>query len=106
MKVEQADSRQVAKRKLRRLKRSLQDSQIHQRVGLLALIDDIKKAIRAIARAECTRREKKEKRIKREHFTKTPYVFARPSLSRVEMVCYRYPTQSWRNIYKRPVIAL
>ena len=46
VKVEKADSRQVAKRKLRRLKRSLQDSQIHQRVGLLALIDGIKKQLR------------------------------------------------------------
>lgn len=89
VRLQQANRREAAKgqlrSELRRLKQRLKVSRLHERDCLLALIDDIRKRIMTISRAEYVLKKRKEKRVKRERFMKNPYNFAKSCSNRARV---------------------
>jgi len=77
----QANRRQVEKGKLRSqhrtLKKQWSEAPNEEKEGLLILMDDLRKKIQAISRAEYERKKRQEKRQKREKFLKDPYGFTK-----------------------------
>ena len=73
--------RQIQKGKLRSeqriLKRRLKEAPIHERPELQNILNDIKKRILVISRAENQRKHRKKKRQARRAFYSNPYAFAK-----------------------------
>ena len=73
--------RQVRKGQLRAdqraLKRQLKEAPEHEKAGILTLLDDIKKQIITLSRAENQRKRRKRKRKTRDAFYKNTYAFAK-----------------------------
>ena len=79
--VKRPNRRQVRKGQLRTnqraLKRQLKEAPEHEKAGLRTLLDDIKKQILVLSRAENKRKRQKRKRKARDAFYKNPYAFAK-----------------------------
>ena len=73
--------RQVEKGQLREqhrnLKKQWKEAREEEKEGLLVLMDDIRKKIKAISRAEYERKKRRDKRKKREQFIHNPYAFTK-----------------------------
>jgi len=79
--VKRPNRRQVRKGQLRTnqraLKRQLKEAPEHEKARLRTLLDDIKKQILVLSRAENQRKRRKRKRKARDAFYKNPYAFAK-----------------------------
>ena len=83
--IQQPNRRQIRKGELRarqrQVVRRLKEANEEQKPGIQELLDDLKRQILVLSRAENHRKRRKKKRRARESFYKNPYAFAKKLFS-------------------------